>query len=1575
MANDITGLDILSAYRANVNPNVINKLRKSTNISDKYKLTPGTEVDFNNAATFYMYAQTKNSDAIDARETELSSLFGNALLDYHKTYITDEKLTNMLASIYTYNIEIEKLYDKSKAENAMKILKNIYGIDPETLEISNGSYAYRVLLELRKRYITEILPRMELYHTLLRIREQFSVINTTLSALTSTQKRDQLNGVGSLLLKELQNLDKIGIIDPKIIYVAPDERRVTFLYADNSLKVKSSDATTTYKFISPNIWVYTNNSLIDFIADPKNPGVNDKNDDECNWSNIAESDIEDITNLFFIDKLFYGSNGDDGIIKIDSIFTDSVPTDEENEKILFSSKELEDEDKINKVISTYNFSSYEQQFLLFATLKYISNKLLKENSMSFTIDTTIEESVEINDDMCEILVDLQDGNTNNKLVSNEYDIFNNIEIQFNDDSHNTVARTRLSIKTGYLKDPYIALPGDSDSSTKFEFQGNEPISKRISNEVIASVGNVKSYIYNADPELYSPASHVYFGEGFFIFTDLRKAYAVLNAVNLYKLIKNLQESNTRLGNVYVNTVGTSVNKLIFSDLENTNLFSKLAHSGSKTYIYKDNITTLYDWINASETNFVKKVFALTDDAEDLDCGTDFNREYAIMLDSMKIYYEFNKPTESFENKTLENLKALEKRYASDVEAYYVLNYYNANYFDFSNIIVETDSQMFKYALALYGNKNNPDEYGLRPGTNDKYTTISISILYKEFNPIIRDITLANIQDRVISEYIQASSQNILNPKLYEYVCNISNLTNITAIDDTLRNIFVSLHTNPYIVRCNPVDEIVSYISGSIIKFGESSQDKNDIQSLLKIYSDTRNYFYKVLLNKAFVLEDQYRIYKEIYIKTYAIERFVSSRLTNLTDIKQYTTTDCRNFLISYGLKTLSDQVDTANFADSLLYKKRIIANYNNLMSTKGSRAIIDEFFKLFNYDTTEIELYKYLLYKDGSGVENVKFVPIPYSSPNMIFAIKDNAKKSKKYDEFLMKDEYWDENELTKNIVSELFESPVNTKYMGVDLKKDIYLSYIKSKYTLSFIRYLYNEFNEKLYSTDKIKYLDALKIELSTEESESDGELYSLLDVYNAVRILFAAYVTLSEKYNNETHGSSVSDRDPDPLKDSQKVYYGINPYATINNITINKTFLTHEMLVDLFTSNYVDSDDGGNGQFSTETITYYASGASRTPGKLLDGVNMSSTFPCELLFGQYTTAPVDYMIPLRLETTNTIGVVKYFDTSAYDLLKAHTSEVFTEDYESKTYDSEENTALDAIETAFKSVNIINFFNNLPTRDDPNYDSKDNNNKFQAIYYFEKFIDKKSIYPTMLDELGRISDPGIELKFPESNNFYSYLFERTMAFPINYLDGAYNISSGMNYTYESREILDTIFNNFFVVKSHDGHSASDIIGYLEPDDSSTASVLKFNKTNEFIKETYVDNPVMEKLFENGLFGEEGNFYTLAIDGDLEAQVASIADKLIAISNIINTACEQYQLLKLDLQFGESINNFFDFIKTCITFFISYTATLYESNLILKIETKNERIPLTYQIFDGIEQRQHEYFYYDEDITVEEIIA
>ena len=168
----------------------------------------------------------------------------------------------------------------------------------------------------------------------------------------------------------------------------------------------------------------------------------------------------------------------------------------------------------------------------------------------------------------------------------------------------------------------------------------------------------------------------------------------------------------------------------------------------------------------------------------------------------------------------------------------------------------------------------------------------------------------------------------------------------------------------------------------------------------------------------------------------------------------------------------------------------------------------------------------------------------------------------------------------------------------------------------------------------------------------------------------------------------------------------------------------------------------------YRNRSIDYYAEGLYRTPAKMTKDITSKTTVK-DLLFGQDAPMPMTsegYLIPLRTETTKIAKTT--FDAHAYNTIVYATGEIFTDDSESADFNSEENSSMDALSTAFKSISLINFLNKL---EEPQTSRAviENNAKFKAVYA----CDKKCAFKYVLDTIKDIAHNIVSIKKTNSKN------------------------------------------------------------------------------------------------------------------------------------------------------------------------------------------------------------------------------
>ena len=1239
----------------------------------------------------------------------------------------------------------------------------------------------------------------------------------------------------------------------------------------------------------------------------------------------------------------------------------------------------------------YGFTSYEQEFLIMITYDYILTKI--NNGIGLSLNKKNNET-QIDyirySDNDEVLYTNPQNENEKDVISHFYT--KNISVT------NDTMKIYKNIVVGNAQDPYVFYSNDraennnrgftttikikNDDSTLDTLDITDFIRRNGALEATHIETNVTNYyVYDIKQILDNyPKLQL---------LELKRTGAPVEISTVYNIIAPVDENDKKLINEhcvytneilakyeeYFNSKPNAENAMTFGDNTDTNDYRRKidSESGSEE-LYK----FLFQEINVTGS---------------------FSKELQIMTNTFKILYDFKQVNQNTsDGKSYGQLIDNEKRSASSLETYHSLKYHNMNYMTFTNILVDIDSDLYKNLKIMFRNakcyiEDDLQNYGfkdIRTINNKKYITLSFSIIYKEFNTNIRAIDCSDIQNHLIGIYLSsADEKDFINERLYEI---ISNPTYLSFLDESNRQLFLSLKTNAFIIRNSAVDDIVSYLSGSYINFGINKTELNDIDTILKLYKECRDMFYMCLYNKAYSTEELYSTYVELYIRAFTIERFISSRLDNMTNLELMNKNDCRNFLLSYGLKILSDQIDKQQFADSLTYEKRIIANYCELMSKKGSSAVINKFFEIFDYNTTEIEIYKYLLLKDNSIEKDkdkksiltsskIKFIPVQYRSTDINMAITENIDKAVEYEKFVEKDKYWDADEVQESVIDELFDSPVTTKYLGIDLKKDIYEAYIKTRYILSLNKYLYNKLDFSNTTADNLN--DNLNIyKYLTYETEDFGEI-SIVGTYKFIELLFKLFVHYSEKYYKIDDDPLFPDDEsaiPNFSDNNLIRYYGINENTTIateNFSFYNTTYLKKDMLKSLFKRRYLkymSDSDGYSISDDDKFIYYYTKSSTITPYDLLVNANADKKTLGYLLFSSETDntigAEFKYLLPLKVTSQRNGSQVVIFDSPVYRKLKASAQEIMTDTVGTNNYN---NSTIDVFDDMFNSISMINFLN-TSSEDEDYYD------KFNAIYQFNRFKDNNGQYPLQADQLGKFIGDENEIGL-ENFNFYSYIYDNCLSFPLNYINGKFNNSKEINYDINAKRITDEIFEKYYTTTNPNGlgyYTNNTTRNEINDDIQEIANIFaitdsEYGKTpdNSTIIAAKRD-AIISKLTEMNAITSNTSFVSETGD-ELKEVIENLTDAINTMSSDLNAALEMFNHLKLDLNFGNNISNFFDFIKTCITFFISYTSYLYQSNLIYKIDTEAEQIPLTYQIEEQISNTLVDYFYSDESVDIIEI--
>jgi hypothetical protein len=268
-------------------------------------------------------------------------------------------------------------------------------------------------------------------------------------------------------------------------------------------------------------------------------------------------------------------------------------------------------------------------------------------------------------------------------------------------------------------------------------------------------------------------------------------------------------------------------------------------------------------------------------------------------------------------------------------------------------------------------------FTINPDTNsERLVRLTYTLIYKELNPVLRQLILSDMQEYKFSRLFRSYNYDeklILQLNKTEGISFLNSLESVYRsyeeqnsvfdLEDSLRYIY--FYSNVHIARLSDESDIIGYYVGDNTpqssftnNYGYYDYQKIEIMNFLELYKTTRDYYYKVLLNKSFIQDDTYFLYEKLFIGWVAVERFLTLKLDNLRDPDSLNNTDIYNFLESYGLGILN-QYDF--FLGSKNYKTNIIKNFANLNKLKGSKDVIDLLGSIFDVGDVLVNINKFLL--------------------------------------------------------------------------------------------------------------------------------------------------------------------------------------------------------------------------------------------------------------------------------------------------------------------------------------------------------------------------------------------------------------------------------------------------------------------------------------------------------------------------------------------------------------------------------------------------------------------------------------
>lgn len=1071
-----------------------------------YLIDNNTYEQFNNITNFLLNSTLKDSISAEKAEIDESRFFGDLLVKYHEKELTDVDIYNLINFVSSYNNAIT---------SAMKenILKKVFGMG-ETIQ-------EELLFRLLTKRVYEILKdETKGFKSYFKFYYRDGNKNILTSAIRTNITSINLNGLNYRICNKVYKYSDSNKLNTKEEYllfsnIALNE---TSIYSCQNLK---SDNSTEVVYFTKNHEALEKNS--------------DSNVISISGQLIKASTVGDaLTNDPFSELLGLPYE------TTKSVFIKSFMSYDENSNYKqFKYIIILDKNEINANTTVYNINTsstlltldeiqsygYIDAFVLLQIEKFIAGtdyKLYPSNLSEIEID-----QYNITDELNNERVFY----SGEKIVNNNtnYEFPNNIKLS--EISYNPTIFT--STKDGNKVEIVFNM---CNISIDLEFPkygislnlGEFSPTESLDGNIIVDTTTDKEEVF-VD---YSPNNNsAVFLKSIMndISEDSDEKNKFINQADI--TIFNSDGNEKVKWPIYFN-LGFNQEELLCKKIEDIFLINNDAYQNSADW-QKD----IFNLFNASsDTNSIKEFFFIL-----------FNKE--------KIIFKIH---------NISNF--VEKRAASIDEIQWASNNNLLGFFDIKAKI-GSDSELFYYLnenrekfVDDYNNMLPPAVASIE-NNNEANFNVAFTVLYKEFNPVYRDILksylIESISTKLFNDYgadilFPVSAESSVNTSIQSLLKGISLKENILFSESDL--IYTDFYAHPYTVRAaNESDLIAFYYGDKVFEngYGKKLYEQEEINNFLDIFHQTRDFFYSVLLNESFVNDDDYALYEKLYISVFAIERFISSKILKLKEIDYFNETDITNFLKTYGLDVLDELLKTKDFINSEAYQKRLLKYFNDLVKNKGSKAVCDLLVKIFDFDDTDITIKKYILAENTSFSDkeikingetvkvkvptesfetSLKFIETPYTTNNSTKDIIDNISSSESYLSFIKDDKYWKSSNCKEEELLELEINTTETKYLGLILKDNFYKKYMLARLSFSVIDFIYRKFKLHKSSTANSSVLDLDDIEVQDNAIAPDP--ISLNSFSEGIKLLFGL---LLKAYDQVTTSTST-------FAEKETKYIGIN-------------------------------------------------------------------------------------------------------------------------------------------------------------------------------------------------------------------------------------------------------------------------------------------------------------------------------------------------------------------------------------------------------------------------------------------------
>lgn len=611
------------------------------------------------------------------------------------------------------------------------------------------------------------------------------------------------------------------------------------------------------------------------------------------------------------------------------------------------------------------------------------------------------------------------------------------------------------------------------------------------------------------------------------------------------------------------------------------------------------------------------------------------------------------------------------------------------------------------------------------------------------------------------------------------------------------------------------------------------------------------------------INQMYAAVSKNFSDTYNDNEILLSEINEISDNMTFT------FSITYNLNIT---IDESSFSDYILDVVNAAAETAYIFSKDMFENVILE--EIYN-NTADNEYY---------------FIKLPYTSDDELGEILSELDKKREYSKFIETDKYWTINNASKDYLNKLNISVTPTKYLALDMTKNIDETFIRAMYYFSVIAYCRNTFAP---TTSNAK----VELELGdTSATLSFGEFFDMC-------LLLYGNVCLAHKKLNKIE-------DPEDSENIDDRYYGINT----------------EICDDYYMIRDVICDDDEKRVYSISDKCHPVM-ISRDNITKLATLDINTNSINETIFLPFLLNKNDLLLLNSISNETTRIDTSEQSEILYGLQNNRLSEIVKENITAAIKcKNSGNKASEIIDDLgcfiLKSNNDLKKYITIRNRKEFYIEDRLYNNELSVDDYLLA-IDNLIRFP--IDYLSGLTVANInnnELLL--NNDFCSWcdkIFNKLYTTTTNPLDYAYILSrNDSNKTDVVNECVNTLLQN---------ENAENILKYILSD----IYTFRIEYNNETKQKEIVDLKLND-IFEN----------TYADKKSIEDLIVTVSEKLFKLISQIRSLFSSSSFIKWSFTNIEGSSDEFNFLQAAVEIFISYTVKLYEATLIRSYDSKFEAI-------------------------------